>query len=330
MRRLLVLAAATSMFACVAATTGALLPATASVPYSFAVIGDLPYGPPEYALFANRIDQLNSAENVQMAVHLGDITSGGVLGNCTDEYNATIKSEFDRFAGPFVYTPGDNEWADCLRSGTGPADPWTRLAAVRQTFFPTPGMTLGSTPMAVTAQEGYPENISFDQGGLSVAVVHLIGSNNGLTAWPGLKTATPEQLSEMNARVAADITIMRDTFARAKAVGSRGVLILTQANVFSGSSATYKSAFKPFVVALAAEARAFRLPVLLINGDTHTYKKDKPLTLSTWKKFYGVTTSVSNLTRVVVKAGTSEWLRVTVVDSTTVFQTQRVPFAWQL
>jgi hypothetical protein len=156
--------------------------------------------------------------------------------------------------------------------------------------------------------------------------VHLVGSNNDLTPWPGYSSATTAQKAEASARVNADISIMRDTFARAKRVGSRAVVLLTQADMFAGSGSTYRSAFQTFVQALASESLAFGRPVLLVNGDTHSYQSDKPLTSSTWKSFYGISTSVPNLSRVVVKGGTSEWLRVTVVSTSSVLQWQRVPF----
>jgi hypothetical protein len=326
MKTLNAFAAASMMVATVAAGAAVEVVEAAEAPYSFAVVGDLPYGTTQLGQFANRMDQLDSASNVQLAVHLGDITSGGDTGNCTDSYNARIRDGFNSFSGPFVYTPGDNEWADCLRAGTGAANPLTRLSAVRATFFPRPGTTLGGAPMAVTTQSGYPENVSFDRGGISIATVHLVGSNNDLTPWPGYSSATTAQKAEASARVNADISIMRDTFARAKRVGSRAVVLLTQADMFAGSGSTYRSAFQTFVQALASESLAFGRPVLLVNGDTHSYQSDKPLTSSTWKSFYGISTSVPNLSRVVVKGGTSEWLRVTVVSTSSVLQWQRVPF----
>ena len=54
---------------------------------------------------------------------------------------------------PLVYTPGDNEWTDCHRVNNGAYDPLDRLAAVRKTFFPRPGFTLGP-PMRVDSQAG--------------------------------------------------------------------------------------------------------------------------------------------------------------------------------
>jgi hypothetical protein len=295
--------------------------------YSFAVIGDLPYGPHQLIQFSNRIEQLSRAPDVQLAVHLGDITAGGAPGNCSDSYAASIKSTMDRFAGPLVYTPGDNEWTDCLAAGTGAADPLDRLSALRDICFDHPGRTLGRAPLSVATEWGYPENVSFDRGETSFAAVHLVGSDNDLAPWPGRSAVTTAQTTEARARLRADIRILRSTFARARRVDSRAVVLLTQADMFSGSGSRYRSAFQPFVQALASESLAFDRPVLLINGDTHLYRWDQPLISPIWKRFYGVSTSVPKLLRVVVTGGTSEWLRVTVEPNTAVLQWERVPFA---
>jgi len=303
----------------------AAVPASAATNYSFAVIGDVPYGSTQLAKLPSLISQLNAASNVQLVAHLGDITGPPI--NCTDSYNATIRTQFNRSVAPFVYTPGDNEWADCSRASTGAANPLSRLTAVRSTFFPVPGRTLGVTPMAVTAQSGYPENVTFDKGGISISTLHLVGSYNDLAVWNGQSGVTSAQQAEEAARDAADSRLIASTFARAEQNGSRAVVFLTQADMFiSTGTSQYKAAFGSVVRALASGARAYGKPVLLLNGDTHVYRQDKPLTSSAWLNYYGAGASVPNLTRITVQAGTTEWLRVTVVSTSGVLQTQRVRF----
>ena len=106
--------------------------AGAATSYSFAVIGDVPYGSTQLGLFPKRIAQINADPNVKMVSHLGDIGSG----NCSSSYYQKIKSNFDKFVDPLVYTPGDNEWAGGTRwSGSPlsdrssfrpPAAPWAK------------------------------------------------------------------------------------------------------------------------------------------------------------------------------------------------------------
>jgi PKD repeat protein len=310
------------------ATTHAVTVSSATTLQTFGVIGDIPYGSTQLSLFPGRIDQINADPQVSLLSHLGDISAPP---NCTTTYYQTIKAQFDRVADPLVYTPGDNEWADCSRATEGAGDPLTRLATVRQVFFPTVGRTLGQSPISVIAQSGYPENVRFTRGDLTFGAIHLVGSNNDLTPWSGQTAPTSAQLAEENARVNADISHLAAVFSDARSTNSRAVILFTQADMFAPGTtpgATYRTAFQSFVRALAADSASFGRPVFLFNGDTHTYANDKPLTLSKWLTYYGITTPVPNLTRYTVEGGTTlnEWLKVTEVSSASVLQVQRVDF----
>ena len=106
----------------VAAITVLTLSAAAASPaagsaehgYTFAVIGDIPYGDAQIANFPNVIAQINADPSVEWVDHLGDIKDGSSV--CSDEYFQMIKSDFDQFSDPLVYTVGDNEWTDCHRT----------------------------------------------------------------------------------------------------------------------------------------------------------------------------------------------------------------------
>ncbi|MDQ6740201.1 MAG: PKD domain-containing protein [Actinomycetota bacterium] len=296
---------------------------SAAAPFSFAVIGDIPYGSTQLSMFPQRIAQINADPDVQLVSHLGDI---GGPPNCSDSYYSTIKSDFDQFVDPLLYTPGDNEWADCSSASVGAANPLNRLAAVRRVFFPQPGQSLGQNPVAVTAQSGYPENVLLDQEGITFGLVHIVGSENDLAWWKGNTAVTAEQKAEVDARNTADISLIRSAFSTAKTNNSRAVALITQADMFTGSP--NRTAFGPLVKAIAAEASAYGKPVFLFNGDTHTFVSDKPLASSTWLSYYGISTPVPNLSRITIQGGptVAEWLKVTVVSTADVLQIQRVPF----
>ena len=304
--------------------------------FTFAVIGDIPYGDAQIAKFPGRIDQLNADPQVQLVDHLGDIKSGSSL--CSDEYFAAIRTQFDRFTDPLVYTPGDNEWTDCHRANNGAYNPLERLAKVRQVFFPKPDRTLGTHPVPVSSQtvQGYPENVNYERAGVAFAAVHIVGSNNSLAPWTGLgnTSATPEQTVEVLGRTAADIALIRDTFRLAKSHRDRAVVLLTQADMFDSTVAApafpdYYT-FQPIVQAIAQESAAFNGPVYLFNGDSHVFNQDTPLASgSRWLTFYGLPTAVTNLTRVTVEGSTDvdEWVKVTVDKrSPAVLRIDRVPF----
>lgn len=301
--------------------------------FTFAVIGDLPYGDAQVAAFPGWVDQINADPDVQLVDHLGDIKNGSSL--CSDAYFAFIRGQFDRFVDPLVYTPGDNEWTDCHRPNNGGYDPLERLAAVRSLFFPAPGHTLGQHPVQVAAQvdQGYPENVAYERARVAFAAVHIVGSNNGLVPWTGATAPNPAQTAEVLGRTSADIGLIRNTFREAKRHKDRAVVLLTQADMFDPTmpTPTYADfyAFQPIVQAIAQETARFDGPVVLFNGDSHVFNPDQPLAAgSPWLSLYGVA-PVTNLTRITVEGSTAldEWLKVTVDRrNPDVLSVERVPF----
>lgn len=303
-------------------------------PYAFAVIGDIPYGPEELAVFPSKIAQINADPDVKAVDHLGDIKSGSMV--CSDEYFERIRSDFQLFEDPLVYTPGDNEWTDCHRTNNGGYDPLERLAALRKTFFAEPGRTLGQRPAPVRSQarQGFPENVRYTKADVAFAAVHIVGSNNGLAPYTGAEAATPTQTAEVLTRTAAGIELIRDTFQSARKHDRRAVVLLTQADMFDPTVAAPKFAdyfaFQPIVAAIAQEAVDFDGPVYLINGDSHVFNSDAPLaTGSRWLSFYGLSKPVGNLTRVTVNGSDNadDYLKVTIRPrGSDVLTWQRVAF----
>jgi hypothetical protein len=302
--------------------------------YTFAVIGDIPYGTAQIANFPNVIAQINADPDVAWVDHVGDIKSGSSL--CSDEYFRMIKQRFDTFKDPFVYTVGDNEWTDCHRVNNGSYNPLERLTALRELFFANPGMTLGQHPARVQSQadQGIPENVRWERADVSFAAVHIVGSNNSLAPWTGNTAPTPAQTVEVLSRTAATIQEIRDTFDTARRHHDRAVALLTQADMFDPTvpDPTFADyyGFQPIVAAIARESATFNGPVYLFNGDSHVYQSDKPLASgSKWLAFYNVTSPVSNLSRITVdgSTGVHDYLKVTVHShGRAVLTWTRVPF----
>jgi hypothetical protein len=296
-------------------------------PFTFAVLGDTPYGAADVARFPGIVDQVNADPDVRLVAHLGDIKSGSTV--CSDAYFADVRRQFDRFEDPLVYTPGDNEWTDCHRTSNGSYDPLERLAALRSVFFDRPGHALGKQ-VGLTSQrkQGLPENVTLTRAGVAITAVHVVGSNDGLLPWTGRTAPTPAQLAEQRQRSAAAVELVRRTFA--KADGKRAVVLMLQADMFFGvPDEASASAFRPLVQAIAQGAAGFDGPVYLLNGDTHVYERNNPLAAgSPWLAFYGLSGPVQNLTRITVEgaAGVDEYLRATVdVHDPAVVVFERVP-----
>lgn len=292
--------------------------ASADSAFSFAVIGDVPYGAPAVEAFPSYIDSLNADDELAFVAHVGDIKSGST--ECTDEYFSRIKADFDTFAHPLVYTPGDNEWTDCHRPNNGGYNPLERLDAIRDVFFAEPGKTLGQNmPVDSQTELGFPENIDFDRQRIAFTAAHVVGSNNATAPWTGNTTATAEQSAEVEARTGAAVAQLRETFSDARQQQSRAVVIMMQADMFDPTVAnpdpTNYSAFVPIVETLVEEANRFDGPVYLFDGDSHVYNEDRPLAQgSSWLDFYGLDQSADNLTRITVdgSANADNWLKVTV------------------
>jgi hypothetical protein len=127
--------------------------------YTFAVIGDVPYGDPAQAHFPAFVAGINADPDVQMVTHLGDIKSGSTT--CDDQRFATVRKDFDGLEDPLVYTPGDNEWTDCHRtrrtSGTPVAGCRSRLCtswAATTTSPPGPGSAPRPRPASRSRRSG--------------------------------------------------------------------------------------------------------------------------------------------------------------------------------
>lgn len=251
--------------------------------FDFVALGDMPYGPDLMTGPAYRrlIDQINGEQPV-FSIHVGDIKDG--VTPCTDELFARQHDHFQRFDGPVVLTPGDNDWSDSHRTGQ---DPLERLQALRRRFYPSDSATrsdqsLGRRPMAVESQsrvmpvfERYRENLRWWHGPVLFTTFHTIGQNNNLDA------RSPALRGEYLARESANAAWIRASFALARERGAKALVFATHADMLrrvdSRQPLRLRSGFGTSIgntlVPLAATSG---LPVLLVHGDTHEYITDQP------------------------------------------------------
>jgi hypothetical protein len=260
------------------------------------------------------IAAINADSDVSLVLHVGDIHSGKEY--CTNAYDQAILSQWKAFADPLVYTPGDNEWADChkVKEGGGAynattgaidyvkdasgnpvdyanGDPAANLALVRTTFFPAPGQSQGAA-MAVHSQaqefdavfpsdKKYIENVWWEKSGVLFVTLNLPGgSNNDTDVWFGAPTMSAAQSQEVAERSAANLRWLDTAFKRAAANGDIAVVIQLQADMWDldgAASAAHLSQYKQFIDSIASHATPFAKPVLLFNGDSHVFRSDNPL-----------------------------------------------------
>jgi hypothetical protein len=298
---------------------------TAKNPIDLAIIGDTPYGAVQIQDFPSLLADIAADTRISEVVHLGDIKNGS--SRCDDGYFAQIFAGFSTLEIPLVYTPGDNEWTDCHRANNGAYDPLERLAALRQLFFPVPGLALGGGFKQVYSQssssgfEKFVENQIWYEAGVAFGAVHVVGSNDSKVAWytddtTGTKVDDPARRdAERAERNAATLAWLDKLFAIAAEQSAAGVAILMQADMFDAFSVANNvplDGFDNIVQRIATLAKAFGKPVLLLEGDSHVFVQDTPL--ASGNPLHGVTLAVPNLTRIVVQGSTTtprtEWLRL--------------------
>jgi hypothetical protein len=250
--------------------------------YTIALWGDMPYSDVQKTTgVPNLIADMNANE-LAFSVHDGDLKSGS--GPCPDSLYTDAKAMFGTLDAPAIFTPGDNDWTDCDRNpGTSSSE---RLAFERKVLFATP-FSLGRHPLRQDVQaDPYVENRRWSVGHVTYATLNVQGSCNNLC------DVAPDP-AEFAARNAADIAWLHAAFAEARQRGSAAVMIVWQADPgFDAADPTraplrdpktlaetdgQPDGFHDILVALRDETVAFRRPVVLVHGDSHYFRIDKPL-----------------------------------------------------
>jgi hypothetical protein len=265
----------------------------AAEPFRFVAFGDMPYCSParpqdcpaEEGRVAALMREINAVRPA-FTIFVGDTKGGSEV--CTDGTVLRAFAWMSLANHPLVYTPGDNEWTDCWQDRGGRYDPLERLALIRARFF-RDSNSLGARPMPLlrqadvdAAQRPYVENARWARAGVVFATLHVVGSNNNRPTESGESPPSrpPEgALEEFAARDAANLAWLAATFAEARRVEARAVVIAMQAEMYfvERCGRGQVSGFRAMRAALAREATAFGRPVLLVHGDIHTWLRDRPL-----------------------------------------------------
>ncbi len=293
-----------------------------SAKFEFGFLGDTDYSLKEEKELPKMIAEMNNAD-LSFVVHVGDFESDPRPYNrrptkismpCVEENFKRVRAVFQTSKHPFVLTPGDNDWTDCHYLKARIVQPLDALAMIRSMFYPK-GKSMGQNPMPVVSQSSdtgfakFVENLTWSTGGITFATVHLVGSNNNM----GKK---PEPSAEFTERTKANTAWVKKSFAKARADNSLGLALFTQANpAFEGgwkgrilarhffpvAALGIKAPKKPkpkrhgydeFHQVLLEELATFKKPTLLMHGDNHYVRMDKPLFNPKTKRF------VPNFTRV--------------------------------
>lgn len=263
--------------------------------YSIGVWGDLPYSAEQEATGLPRLLADMNAARLQFSVHDGDLKQGsGSL--CDDNLYHRALGWFDTLQAPAMFTPGDNDWADCDRPANGGFNSRERLDRERALFFSTP-YSMGQRRLRQDVQAeplclglngpvACVENRRWSVGRVLYVTLNVTGSCNNLCD-------TAPDPAEFAARNAANIAWLRSSFALAKARGALAIMLISQANPgwdladptraalrnpqTLAEQGTQPDGYRDFLLALRTAVTDFGRPVAYVHGDSHYFRVDKPL-----------------------------------------------------
>jgi hypothetical protein len=262
--------------------------------YTIGLFGDMPYNALGRSQYPALLADINR-HHVAFSIFDGDLKSGGD-GPCADSLYDTAIENFNTLERPLIWVPGDNDWTDCW-GRYGPStlpysDPLERLDLERQ-LFTTTDQSLGHRTLTLTRQssEGglyalYSENVRWKFGSVVYIGLNAQGSNDnypyaGVDGETRSASEINRQRAEERARKAANLQWLHEGFEYAKRVRAKGVMVVQQADLnFNNEQHLTDTrswdALPDYVNALTNEV-AFAGQVVLVHGDSHYFKMDKPL-----------------------------------------------------
>jgi hypothetical protein len=141
-------------------------------------------------------------------------------------------------------------------------------------FTATP-RSFGHQTIGLLRQAGYPENVRWQFGKVTYVGVNVPGSDNNAPQFDATGKQIDGDQAEYTARNAANLAWLDQAFAAAQAAKSVAVMVVLQADMWSAADPT--AHFADTKHELARLSIAFGHQVMLVNGDTHVLRIDKPL-----------------------------------------------------
>jgi hypothetical protein len=251
-------------------------------PFAFALIGDLPYGEADEARLAALLAATDT-EPLAFVLHVGDLKASHE--DCSDALFERRIAILSRSAHPLVLLPGDNDWTDCDRGRIARA-PLERLDALRRRAGSSRG-PLGAadrgevvSALRFERQHGQPENLRWRVGGVRFVAAHVVGSDNARKGYPGAADA-------FALRAAGNRSWVLETLALALAERADALAIAFHAN--PDWQPGPRSGFADWIAVLREVADGFPGPILLLHGDSHRFRVDRPLRDAAGRVFPRVT-----------------------------------------
>lgn len=285
--------------------------------YAIGLWGDMPYSDVQAQTgVPNLIDDMNS-QDIQFAVQNGDLKAGSATAgsvtptNCSDALYTQALGYFNSLQKPAFFATGDNDWTDCDRLSNGPFTELERLTHERSVFFSGPyaDSSMGQEQMKVevqtaplcqgtTSSTGQPrtmmgclENRRWTYRKVTYAILNVQGTCNNRCGSGSASDPAPSDPSgdeaEYQARNAADLQWLQETFDEADAKQSAGVMIIWQADPGFDQSGFQGAPKRDPQTLVETDGKAdgahdilsklrdltiaFEKPVVLVHGDSHYF-----------------------------------------------------------
>lgn len=224
---------------------------------TFAVWGDMPYTRYEREIALDMLAE-QTARPLAFSLHVGDLKGGSTP--CDDAVFADRRRLLERSAHPLVLLAGDNDWLDCRRVAAGRFDPFERLSHLRGAMFGNGGLDGALRP---AVQSDVPEHRRWQVQGVVFVTVNVPGGT--LPDDPrsdALRTAARDWLDA--------------AFDEAERTAAPAIVIAFHASpdfAAGGRSPRYGW----LLGRIAGRAAVSPRPVLLVHGDTHMHRVDRPM-----------------------------------------------------
>jgi len=245
------------------AATNAESPYAARQGFAFALLGGVPAHDGEETVVAQMLAQFG--KETDLAIHTGDIK--GRDERCDDRTYARRHALLDSSPVPLVLAPGENDWADCDRPAAGQFGPVERLSRLRELFF-DPNDSLGMLKLDLQRQSetarfrGYPENARWEYGDILFVTLNIPGNRNNYRTGAGRN-------GEYEERVQADSSWLRQAFATAARLKTRGLVVAFSADPHFEGKHNIAGGIDPYAALkgdLARLASKYPGQVLVVHG----------------------------------------------------------------
>ena len=251
----------------------------------FSATGDIPYGSSEVPILQQQIRDHNLYSPSEFLVHVGDIKSAS--SSCSESAYKNVAGYLAALRVPTYIIPGDNEWNNCSNLSQAWSYWEKHFTDFEKKFCGTP---------TTQHQAVRHENWAFVTKGVLCIGINLVAPSSSLSQ------------SQMNTRLQQDADWVSQQL-RDKAGSVRSAVLFSHDGPEDSRQSLFYNQFRTAVA-------TFAKPVLLVHGDDHSWKLDRPF-------------SQQNVLRMTVNNGASEDpVQVTVtLDAQNPFVVLRKPWS---